>query len=519
MTDGRIAVKRALISVSDKTDLLGLGHGLYQYGVEIISTGGTARTLRDAGIPVIDVEQVTGFPEILGGRVKSMHPLIAGGMLADPSDPVHATELKQHNITPIQLVICNLYPFKKTVDSGADADECVENIDIGGPTMLRAAAKNFGAVAVVTNPELYADVLESVFMGGFTLAQRTRLMVQAFQHTAEYDIAVATWAGQELTPEDSDDGFPTWRADVHVLADVLGYGENPHQKAARYVTLDASGGIANARKLGGKPMSRNNNWDSNAAWRAVSSFTDTAVVIIKHATPCGIALGANVAEAHRKANACDPISAFGGVIAANRPVSVEMAKQVVKIFTEVLIAPGYEDGALEILATKPNLRVLEVTASPTGLLEFQPIDGGLLVQTPDIKQPGDDPRNWTLVAGKPVDEVLFPELGFAWDAVHWVKSNGILLAADGSSVGIGTGQPNRVDSCRDAVRRAGREARGSFAASDAFFPYDDGPQVLIDAGVAAIIEPGGSNKDDETIALCQKYSVALYFTGVRHFLH
>lgn len=521
--DGRLAVKRALISVFDKNGLVDLARALHGLGVEIVSTGGTARDIRDAGVPVTTVDQVTGFPEILGGRVKTLHPRLQAALLADQHNPEHLKVIEELDIEPFQLFVGNLYPFVETVASGASTPECIEQIDIGGPTMVRASAKNHGSVAVVTNPVHYNEVVEAVRTGGFTLEQRQRYALEAFRHTAAYDIAVATWMAQEVFPEDLAGGFPSWVAMEYERQQELGYGENPHQKAARYGIPGVSTGLAKARQHQGKAMSRNNYYDADAAWRAANVFTgEPAVAIIKHTTPCGIALGVDVAEAHRKANYCDPISAYGGVIATNRLVSVEMARQLVAegMFTEVLAAPGYEDGALEILATKVNLRVLEVTVSAGGRLEYQPIDGGLLVQTTDqMHQPGDDPSNWTLAAGKPADETTLADLSFAWRGVSRVKSNAILLAAGGASVGIGTGQPNRVDSCRDAVKRAGEQASGSVAASDAFFPFADGPEVLVDAGVRAIVQPGGSTRDAETIKLCKQHGVTLYFTGVRHFAH
>jgi phosphoribosylaminoimidazolecarboxamide formyltransferase/IMP cyclohydrolase len=519
--NGQVAVKRALISVSDKTGVQDFARGLQELGVEIVSTGGTATALQDAGIPVTTVEQVTRFPEMLGGRVKTMHPHIMAGLLADQQDAEHVYTIDMFDIEAFQLLVVNLYPYEATVESGADVATCIENIDIGGPTMLRAAAKNHGSVAVVTDPDLYGDVLEAVQAGGFTLAQRQRYMVDVFRHTAEYDIAVATSMAEKLTPEDGVNGFPSWYAMVYTDPEPLGYGENPHQKAVKYSVPGVTTGIANARQLGGKPMSFNNDGDARWAWMTVQSFRETAVAIIKHMSPCGIATGADVAEAHRKAHACDTVSAFGGVIAANRPVSVEMAEQIVQVFTEVVAAPGYESGALEVLAAKENLRILEVTPSPVGQLEFRQTDGGLLVQTPDLMdQPGDNPANWTLVAGIPANEALLADAEFAWHGCRWVKSNGILLAADAASVGIGGGQSNRVDSCRDAVRRAGVLAEGCAAASDAFFPKPDGPRVLIEAGVAVIVEPGGSKGDNETIELCERYGVGLYFTGgTRHFAH
>lgn len=518
--DGKIAVERVLLSAYYKTGLVELARGLHKFGVELVSTGGTARTIRKAGIPVTDVAEVTDFPEMLDGRVKTMHPRLLGGVLAEQDKAEHLRALAEHNIELFQMVICNLYPFEETVASGAGMGECVEQIDIGGPTMVRAAAKNHASVAVVTDPANYDEVLAAVKGGGFTLNQRRCQARDAFRYIAEYDMAIANWMGESLAPDDVD-GLPAWIGTVHVREQVLPYGENQHQKAAKYKTKGGNGGIANALQYNGKPMSRNNYWDGHAAWREVNIFTaEPAVVIVKHTTPCGVAVCSDVAEAYRKALACDPISASGGVVAVNREVTVELAKEIMKIFTEVVLAPSYADGALEVLATKPNLRVLEVTASTTGSLEYQPIDGGLLVQTVDnVDQPGDDPSGWTLKSGNPADEATLADLHFAWRAVVRVKSNAILVAADGASIGIGTGQPNRVDSFRDAVRRAGDQITKCVLASDAFIPFADGAQVAIDAGVKAIVEPGGSVRDNEIIELCEKHGVTLYFTGVRHFAH
>jgi phosphoribosylaminoimidazolecarboxamide formyltransferase/IMP cyclohydrolase len=518
--DGKIAVRRALISVSNKTGLIDLACGLDEANVEIVSTGGTATALREAGIPVTLVRDVTEFPEILGGRVKTMHPRILGGVLGVRSDPEHTATLKRFDIRPFELIICTLYPFEQTVDSGADADECVEQIDIGGPTMLRSGAKNFASVAVVTDPNHYSDVLRAVKSGGFTLEQRLRYSAEAFQHTAEYDIEVATWMSKQAAGDGIVGGLSPWMATVYDRPEQLGYGENPHQKAVVYHRRGSSTGIANAQKLGGKPTSFNNYGDVSWAWRTALGFNEPCVAIIKHASPCGIATGMDAAEAHRKAHACDPLSAFGGVIAVNRELTVELAKQIVPIFTEVVAAPSYEPEALEVLKTKENLRILQVTASDSGIWESKQIDGGLLVQTVDMQdQPGDNPSNWTLMAGDAFDPANLAEAECAWRGVRWIKSNGILLWASGASVGIGAGQPNRVDSCRDAVRRAGTQAEGSILASDAYFPYPDGPQVAIEAGVRAIVQPGGSIRDDETVELCREHGVTLYFTGVRHFAH
>jgi phosphoribosylaminoimidazolecarboxamide formyltransferase/IMP cyclohydrolase len=521
----KIAVRRALISVYDKSGLDELARGLHEAGVEIVSTGSTAARIRDLGVPVTPVEDVTGFPEILGGRVKTLHPHVHAGLLADQNDPAHMEKIDELGIASFQLLVSNLYPFADTVASGADAPEIIEQIDIGGPAMVRASAKNHGSIAVVTDPARYPDVLAAVAAGGFDLPARQALATAAFRHTAAYDIAVASWLGSSIAPDDevegAPSGFPGWIAANYERAAVLRYGENPHQRAALYITPGQTGGIANAEQLSGKEMSFNNYTDGDAAWRAAYDFAEPCVAIIKHANPCGIAVGADIADAHRKAHACDPVSAFGGVIATNRPVSGEMAAQLADIFTEVIVAPAFEPDALEALGRKKNLRLLVAEARPAEPgIERRPVSGGMLLQTADaIDAPGDDPASWTLAAGESADEATLADLAFAWRAVRAVKSNAILLATGQATVGVGMGQVNRVDSCKLAVDRAGDRAAGSVAASDAFFPFNDGPQVLIDAGVRAIVEPGGSIRDEETIALAKEHGVTLYLTGTRHFAH
>ena len=607
----QIPIKRALVSVWDKTGLEELAAALVEAGVQIISTGSTAKKIAAAGLPVTPVEDVTGFPECLEGRVKTLHPHIHAGILADRRKPDHVKQLQELQVEPIDLVVCNLYPFEDTVASGADFDACVEQIDIGGPSMVRAAAKNHPSVAVVTAPFMYPHVIEAVQNGGFDLRERRILASQAFAHTAEYDAAIATWfddqithfamqaIGAELDPDatgdNGADALPEW---VEMSGDrdtSLRYGENPHQAAALYIDMDAlaakvaeggpdsdcmcpecaphpdladvalcdsigadesivpAPGIANAIQLHGKEMSFNNYTDGDAAIRAAYDHAEPCVAIIKHANPCGIAVAADVATAHRKAHACDPVSAFGGVIAVNRPVTVELAKQIAPIFTEVVLAPSYEPGAVTALAAKKNVRVLKVTPPDRGALEIRQISGGYLAQQrDDVAESGDRPSGWTKVCGPDVDEATLHDLEFAWQTIRATKSNAILLAHDGATVGIGMGQVNRVDSCKLAVERAntlgGREtgdaaasaqsdvaggaraddlavaapperARGAVAASDAFFPFADGPQILIDAGVKAIVQPGGSIRDQETIDVCEKAGVTMFTTGVRHFFH
>jgi phosphoribosylaminoimidazolecarboxamide formyltransferase/IMP cyclohydrolase len=521
----QIHIRRALISVYDKTGIDELARGLHAAGVEIVSTGSTAARIRDLGIPVTPVDEVTGFPEILGGRVKTLHPHVHAGLLADQNDPAHVETISGLGIEPFQLLVANLYPFRETVAAGASAPEVVEQIDIGGPAMVRASAKNHGSIAVVVDPARYGDVLAAVADGGFDLAARQRMALAAFRHTAAYDIAVASWLGSVVAPDDDVDGspsgFPGWIAESFERAAVLRYGENPHQRAALYVRLGGPDGLAQAEQLGGKDMSYNNYVDADAAYRAAYDFAQPCVAIIKHANPCGIAIGADIAEAHRKAHACDPVSAYGGVIATNRPVSLAMAEQIGPIFTEVVIAPSYEDGAAEALAAKKNLRVLIAAPRGTGpAAETRAISGGLLVQTADrLDAPGDDPSTWTLATGEPADEATTADLVFAWRALRAVKSNAILLASDGATVGIGMGQVNRVDSCRLAVDRAGDRAAGAVAASDAFFPFADGLQVLLDAGVRAVVQPGGSIRDGDVIDAAKAAGVTMYLTGARHFAH
>lgn len=510
-------MNRALISVYDKTGLVDLARDLASAGIEIVSTGSTAAAIADAGVAVTPVETVTGFPECLDGRVKTLHPKIHGGILADLRKEDHQEQLQELGIAAFDLVIVNLYPFTDTVASGAVPDECIEQIDIGGPAMVRAAAKNHHSVAVVVSPEKYSLVRQALSAGGFDLDARRVLAAEAFAHTASYDAAVANWFATEYVP--SADGWPDVLAASWTKSTVLRYGENPHQAAALYVNADS--GLANAEQIHGKEMSYNNYVDGESALRACLDFAEPAVAIIKHANPCGIAVGDTIAQAHQRAHDCDPVSAFGGVIAANRPVSVAMAEQLADVFTEVIIAPAFDHEALDILQTKKNLRLLKVDVSAMPNREIREISGGVLVQERDLIGRGhDDPSDWRLVSGEPADSETLSDLRFAWVACRSVKSNAILLANNGASVGIGMGQVNRVDSARLAVDRAGSaRVHGSVAASDAFFPFADGPQILIDAGVRAIVQPGGSVRDDEVIAAAQKAGVTMYFTDTRHFFH
>lgn len=574
----RKPIRRALVSVYDKTGLEELGKELNNAGVEIVSTGSTARILQEAGVTVTPVEQVTGFPECLDGRVKTLHPKIHAGILADLRLDTHVKQLAELDVRPFDLVVSNLYPFADTVESGADFDQCIEQIDIGGPSMVRAAAKNHASVAIVTSADQYVWLYEAIQLGGTTEEDRRKLAAEAFRHTSEYDTAVAEWFAEQCCDQESccgggccrgeqdcacavDEGvFPEFMSPIWGLENELRYGENPHQKAAVYVELNitdegeittANVGLAGARQLGGKEMSYNNYQDADAALRAAYDHAEPCVAIIKHANPCGIAIADGIAEAHRKAHACDPVSAYGGVIAANREVDEEMAKQVKPIFTEVILAPSFSETALEVLKSKKNLRILEVNPPERGDLELKQISGGLLVQQKDdVDDAGDDPANWQLVAGNPADEQTMKDLVFAWHSVRAVKSNAILLVKDGASVGVGMGQVNRVDSAKLAVERAntlgGRStgdaagekidsaggaraadlvgdsdlrAQGSVGASDAFFPFADGLQILIDAGVKAVVQPGGSIRDEEVIEAAKNAGITMYFTGNRHFFH
>ena len=522
----RVEIKRALLSVSDKSGLLDLASALAGAGVELVSTGSTAQTIRDAGFDVTDVAAVTGFQECLDGRVKTLHPGIHAGILADLRLSDHRRQLEELNIASFELVVVNLYPFRETVASGAPAADIVENIDIGGPAMVRAAAKNHANVAIVVSPSRYSVITDSLAGGGTTLATRRQLAAEAFAHTAAYDGAVSAWFAAELDAAESADTAASFAPTLSIeatLAQSLRYGENSHQAAALYRST-AGAGIAQATLLHGKEMSYNNYVDADAALRAAYDFDTPAVAIIKHANPCGIATahpGASdpIADAHQRAHECDPVSAFGGVIAANREVSRAMAETVADIFTEVVVAPSFAPEAIEILTQKKNIRLLELPPNfHREAIELRQVSGGMLVQEPDVFDDFSS-AGWGLVSGAEADEATRRDLEFAWRACRAVKSNAILLAHDGASVGVGMGQVNRVDSCHLAVNRAANRARGSVAASDAFFPFADGLQVLLDAGVRAVVQPGGSVRDEEVIAAANAAGVTMYFTGERHFFH
>ena len=510
----RKPIRRALVSVYDKTSLIEVGTALHAAGVEILSTGSTAKILADAQIPVIEVSHYTGFPEIMDGRVKTLHPRVHGGILADQNNPEHLAAIADLEIAPFDLVIINLYPFAETIASGAGFAECIEQIDIGGPSMLRGAAKNHGSVAVISDPSQYNQLLTAISAGGFTEPERRQLALEVFRTTAQYDLAIANWLGESEGNE-----LPDWFGQIWSRKSSLRYGENPHQEAAIYSGTTA--GIVNAQQLHGKEMSFNNYTDADAAWRAVLDHRDPAVAIMKHANPCGIAVSEQgIAVAYQQAHECDPVSAFGGVVAANRKVDLAMAESLSKIFTEVLIAPDFDHDALELLMKKPSIRILKCDVTTIHPLELRPVSGGMLLQaTDEIDAQGDSPAQWNQVSGDPVDLQTMKDLEFAWRSVRSVKSNAILLAKMTASVGIGMGQVNRVDSARLAVSRAGDRVKGSVAASDAFFPFADGLQILIDAGVVAVVQPGGSVRDEEVITAAKAAGIAMFFTNTRHFSH
>jgi len=504
-------VRRALLSVSDKSGIVDFARGLVDLGFEIVSSGGTASALGEAGIPVMKVADVTGAPEILGGRVKTLHPKIHGGILADRRKETHIRELDEQQITPIELVVCNLYPFERTVAHPAvTEDDAVEQIDIGGPAMVRAAAKNFHSVAVLVNPHSYDMVLDELQQNGeVSVELRRALALEAFRHTAAYDSVIANYiAGQDISP------------DCLVLSSDkvmdLRYGENPHQDAAFYRAAGVATGIAAADQLHGKELSYNNILDTDAAWGLVSELDGTAAVIIKHSNPCGAAIGSSVQDAYKKALECDRTSAFGGIIALNRPCDAATAAAISDIFTEVIIAPGFDDEALKILTGKKNLRILRASDRTGRGINIRSVAGGLLVQSSD---PPDDLENLKVVTrAEPTDE-QWNDLRFAWVVAKHVKSNAIVLAQDQIAVGVGAGQMNRLESTELAARRAGARAKGTVCASDAFFPFRDGLDAAVAAGATAVIQPGGSVRDDEVIAAADEHGIPMVFTGRRHFRH
>lgn len=523
-------IKRALISVSDKSGLIDFAQALSNNGVELISTGGTSRAIADAGIPVSDVSDVTGFPEIMDGRVKTLHPKVHGGLLAMRGNPGHAEAQRDHGIEDIDLLVVNLYPFEATVAAGAAYDECIENIDIGGPAMIRAAAKNHASVTVVVDAADYAAVLEEMAAnGGATnLATRQRLAAKAYARTAAYDAAISTWFANEL-----NEGSPEFRAFGGKRMQSLRYGENPHQSATFYATPEARQGVATARQIQGKELSYNNINDTDAAFECVAEFDPSdsaAVVIVKHANPCGVAVGASLVEAYGLALRCDPVSAFGGIVALNRPIDAAAAEAIVEVFTEVIIAPGADEEALAVIAEKKNLRLLLTEGLPdpsAAGLAMKLVSGGMLVQSRDAGVL--DACELKTVSKRAPSDGEMADLKFAWKVAKHVKSNAIVYAKDGATAGVGAGQMSRIDSARIAALKSAEAAeaaglpeplaKGSVVASDAFFPFPDGLLKAAEAGATAVIQPGGSMRDDEVIAAADEAGLAMVFTGMRHFRH
>src|SRR5271166_4085635 len=533
MATGVVKIGRALLSVSDKAGLVALARALAERGVELLSTGGTAAELGDAGLEVIDVAQITGFPEMMDGRLKTLHPRVHGGLLAIRSEPAHQAAMIANDIAPIDLLIVNLYPFEATLARDASFEERIENIDIGGPAMIRGAAKNHDDVAVIVDAADYPALLDELARndGATSLAFRRRMAQKAYARTAAYDAAISNWLAREV-----DETAPKWRAFggmLHQSFGALRYGENPHQKAALYLTAETRPGVAAARQVQGKELSYNNISDADAAYELVAEFDpaeSAAVAIIKHANPCGVGLGGTLLEAYEKAFACDPVSAFGGVVALNRRLDAAAARKIVEIFTEVIVAPEADDEALAIVAAKKNLRLLIAGALPDpGLpaLAVRSVAGGLLVQDRDSGALDDEALKTATKRAPTLREMA--DLRFAWRVAKHVKSNAIVYAMDGATVGIGAGQMSRVDSARLAARKAEEAAaiagsseprtQGSVVASDAFFPFADGLVAAIEAGATAVIEPGGSMRDAEVIAAADAAGIAMVFTGMRHFRH
>ncbi len=522
-------VRRALISVSDKTGLIEFARALTAHGVALVSTGGTSRALAEAGLNVKDVSEVTGFPEMMDGRVKTLHPHIHGGLLAVRDDKNHTGAMEQHGIEPIDLLVVNLYPFEETLAKGGSFEECIENIDIGGPALIRAASKNHGDVAVIVDPSDYDQVLAEITAHkGTTIALRRLLAAKAFSRTATYDAAIANWFAEQTNTE-----APHWRAFGGRLAEKLRYGENPHQSAAFYTSSEKRFGVATARQVQGKELSYNNLADTEAAYECVAEFDQKrtpAVVIVKHANPCGVAEGRTLTDAYRKALACDPVSAFGGIVALNRTLDAEAAKAIVEIFTEVIVAPDASEEAIAIVAAKKNLRLLLAGGLPdprAAGLTFRSVAGGLLVQSRD-NAVVDGLELKAVTKRKPTPEEL-SDMKFAFRVAKHVKSNAIIYAKGGATVGIGAGQMSRLDSARIAASKAMDAAKaanlaepltkGCVVASDAFFPFADGLLAAVDAGATAVIQPGGSMRDDEVIAAANEKNIAMVFTEVRHFRH
>ncbi len=516
-------ISRALISVSDKTGLVEFATELAALGVSILSTGGTAKLLAQHGIPVTEVAEYTGFPEMLDGRVKTLHPKVHGGLLARRDLPEHMRALAEHGIDPIDLLVVNLYPFEQTVANPAcTLEEAIENIDIGGPTMLRAAAKNHAALTVVVDPRDYPAIAAALRAnGGVSGETRFALARKVFSHTARYDAAISNYLGNQ-GPEKSAGGYPPTYTQQWEKAQDLRYGENPHQSAAFYRDLDpAPGSLANYRQLQGKELSYNNIADSDAAWECVRTFDSPACVIVKHANPCGAAIGTDCADAYAKAFACDPTSAFGGILAFNRPLDAAAAQLAARQFVEVLIAPSFLPDALVPFAAKPNVRVLQIPLESGGnARDFKRVGGGLLVQSPDARNVA--ASELRVVTRRQPTEGEFTDMLFAWRVAKFVKSNAIVFCAQGRTLGVGAGQMSRIDSARIAAIKAanaGLTLASSVAASDAFFPFRDGLDAVADAGATAVIQPGGSMRDEEVIAAADERGLAMVFTGMRHFRH
>ncbi len=517
MSDVR-PVRRALLTVYDKTGVVELGRRLVEMGATLVSSGGTAQALRDAGLPVTPVEEVTAFPEMLGGRVKTLHPKIHGGLLADRRRAEHVEELAEHGIEPFDLLVSNLYPFRETVASGAELEEVIEKIDIGGPAMVRAAAKNFASVGVVVDPARYDEIVAEIEReGGLTLETRRASAAAAFAHTAAYDAAVAGW----FALLDAGDSLPAFVGAAYEKVDDLRYGENPHQRGALYAEAGGPGVLGGAKVLQGKEMSFNNWLDVDAAYTLASALPPNAAVIVKHNNPCGAALGATPAEAYSKAFACDTVSAFGGIVAFHGPCDVDAATAMADIFTEVVVAPAFTDGALAAFADRQNLRVVQAPLAVGGGFDVRPIPGGALVQDRDqvSEATGERPKDWEVVSSREPTDQEWRDLTFAWTVAWRVKSNAIVFAKDGATVGVGAGQMSRVDAAWIAVRKADGRAEGASMASDAFFPFPDAIEVAADAGVTAVAHPGGSMRDEDTLAAAESRRMAVVITGRRHFRH
>ncbi|CEF54493.1 bifunctional phosphoribosylaminoimidazolecarboxamide formyltransferase/IMP cyclohydrolase [Acetobacter ghanensis] len=525
MSQTTLPIRRALISVSDKTGLLDLARALVAQGAEILSTGGSAKALRDANVPVTEVSDYTGFPEILDGRVKTLVPKIHGGILGRRDLPAHVEQMKEHGIGPIDLVAVNLYPFEKTVASGADAETCIENIDIGGPALIRAAAKNHAHVVVLTDPAQYEGLIDALGDGGTTLDMRRFYAGAAYARTAAYDAAIAAWFAVQ-----AQDAFPERFALAGQRAEILRYGENPHQQAAFYRDGSTRPGVATAVQVQGKALSYNNINDTDAAFEAVAEFDAPAVVIVKHANPCGVAIADTLTTAWDQALRCDPVSAFGGIVALNRPLDAATAEKISTIFTEVIVAPDAAEDAKALLARKKNLRLLLTGGLPDPAAAgtvVRSVAGGFLAQTRDNGRIV--PEELKVVTKRAPTEQEMQDLIFAFRVAKHVKSNAIVYAKDCATVGIGAGQMSRVDSARIAASKSGEAAKaagqstpltqGSVAASDAFFPFADGLETIVAAGATAVIQPGGSIRDDEVIAAADAAGIAMVFTGMRHFRH